>query len=79
MYLNSNTNVFDLNLQNEIVKNLKGFYKNGYLYFDNHKRIKVYAPNKNDLPNENKEIIIPKAHIAYYNSFPQILIHEKIK
>lgn len=79
MYLNPKSDVFDLNLQNEIVKDLTGFYKNGYLYFDNHKKIRVYAINKENLPKEEKEIKIPKAHIAYYNSFPQILIHEKIK
>ena len=78
-YFNQNQiDIFDFSNQNEIIKNLKGFYKKGYLYLDKGK-IRVYAPNKENLPKENKNIVIPKAHLSYYKDEVQILLHEKVK
>ncbi len=69
--------IFNFKNQNEIIKNLKGYYKKGYLYLDKGK-IRVYALKKENLPKENKNIVIPKAHLSYYKDQFQILLHEKI-
>jgi len=77
-YLNQKeTDIFNFKNQNEIVKNLKGYYKKGYLYLDKGK-IRVYALKKENLPKENKNIVIPKAHLSYYKNQFQILLHEKV-
>ncbi len=72
----NNINLFDLKNQNEIVKDLKGTYKKGYLYFKN-KKIKLYMKNKKDLPKNNTKIIIKKAHLGYYKNKIQIIIYNK--
>lgn len=78
LYINSkNINIFDLKSQNEIVTNLKGFYKKGYLYIED-KRIRVFAVEKKFLPKKSGNITIKKAHVSYYRNYPQILLHEKI-
>ncbi len=77
-YLNQEeTDIFNFKNQNEIIKNLKGYYKKGYLYLDKGK-IRVYTLKKENLPKENKNIVIPKAHLSYYKNQFQILLHEKI-
>ncbi len=77
-YLNQKeTDIFNFKNQNEIVKNLKGYYKKGYLYLDKGK-IRVYTLKKENLPKENKNIVIPKAHLSYYKNQFQILLHEKV-
>ncbi|XPV69749.1 MAG: endonuclease/exonuclease/phosphatase family protein [Halarcobacter sp.] len=68
--------LFDLKYQNEIITNLKGFYKNGNLYFDN-KKIKIYFKEKKDIPKNGSKIFIKKAQLGYYKSNIQLIIHNK--
>lgn len=76
-YLNANTiNLFDLNYQNEIITKLNGKYLNGYLYYKN-KKIKLYAKNKNILPNNGDKITIISAHLAYFKDKAQLIIYKK--
>jgi hypothetical protein len=66
--------------QNEIVKNLKGIYKNRYLYFTyngKNKKIRLYAKDKNILPKDNQNIIVNSGHISIYKSKVQITLHKK--
>ena len=65
----------DIKYQNEIVTNLKGVYKNGYLIYDN-KRIRLYFKNKNLTVKNGSEIFIKRGHISYYYK-PQIVIYSK--
>jgi endonuclease/exonuclease/phosphatase family metal-dependent hydrolase len=68
--------LFDKRFQNEIIKNLKGTYKKGYLYLKN-KKIKLFMKNKKDLPKDNSKITIKKAHLGYYRNKTQIIVHDK--
>jgi endonuclease/exonuclease/phosphatase family metal-dependent hydrolase len=72
--------IFNLKYQNEIVKNLKGIYKNRYLYFTyngKNKKIRLYAKDKNILPKDNQNIIVNSGHISIYKSKVQITLHKK--
>ncbi len=74
------TDIFDKKYQNEIIKNLKGTYKKGKLYFKYkgiYKKIKIFAKNKKYLPKENSKITIIRGHLGYYRNKVQILIHKK--
>lgn len=80
LYLNpKKIDIFDTKYQNEIVTNLSGEFKKGKLYLKDGKKIKLFAKDKKNLPKNNTEINIKRAHIGYYRGNPQILIHEKIK
>ena len=77
LYLNAKyIDIFDTKYQNEIVINISGTFKKGKLYIGNN-RIKLFAKNKKDLPKENSEVKIKRAHMGYYRNNVQILIHDK--
>ncbi len=69
--------IFDTKYTNEIVTNLNGKYKKGYLYFNNKKRIKLYFPKEFTKPKNNAKIKIVAGHLGIYKSKVQILIHKK--
>lgn len=71
-----NIDIFDLKNQNEVIYNLTGIFKNGYLYFED-KKIKLYTKNKELLPKNGENITIMSGHLGYYKSQVQILIHQK--
>lgn len=68
--------IFNSNYQNQIIKNLKGQFKNKKLYF-NGKSIKLFAKDKTLLPKNNQNISIINAHLGTYRGNAQILIHKK--
>ena len=81
MFTNGNKiDLFDLEYQNEIIKNIQGIFKNGYFYYkkNNKKmRIKLYSKNKNNLPKKNKKIKILSGHLSIFRSEIQIVIYNK--
>lgn len=72
----SNLDFFDLKNQNEVIKNIEGVFKKGYLYF-NDKKIRVYFKNKNDIPKDNSKIILKRAIIGYYINKVQLIVVHK--
>lgn len=76
----SKIDFMNLLYQNEILINLKGFYKKGYLYFDKSmekNRIKIYFKNKNIKIKNNSYISLKKAHIGYYKNQIQLVIYNQ--
>ncbi len=69
--------IFDIKYTNDIVTNLSGFYKKGYLYLENKQRIKLYFPKIFKKPQNNVKIKIISGHLGIYKSKVQILIHKK--
>ncbi|WP_281950492.1 endonuclease/exonuclease/phosphatase family protein [Nitrosophilus kaiyonis] len=61
--------------QNEIITDLKGTYKNGYLFYKRGK-IKLYFKDRSLIPKNNSKILIKRGHISYYYK-PQIVIYYK--
>ena len=70
-------NLFDLKYTNDIVTNLSGKYKNGYLYLENNQRIKLYFHKKLKKPRKNSMVKINQGHLGVYKNQIQILIHKK--
>ena len=71
--------IFDLKHQNEIVKNLKGIYKKGYLHLNNktkNHKIKLYFKKGIIKPNKNSIITINQGHLSQYKSQTQIVIYK---
>lgn len=62
--------------QNEIITNLTGEYKNGYLYTPTQK-IKLYAKNKKLLPNNGENITIISGHLGFFKNKAQIIIYKQ--
>ena len=78
IYQDSNKiNIFDTKYTNEIVTNLKGIYKNRYLYLNNGKKIRLYFPKKFKKPQENAKLLIVSGHLAIFKGQIQILIHKQ--
>ena len=73
----SKEDIFNHSKQNEIVTNLKGVYKKGYLYINNKKRIKLYASNKKILPKNGDSIMISSAHLSNFRGKIQLKIYKK--
>jgi hypothetical protein len=80
-YLDGRTiDLFNIKYQNEIIKNLRGKYKKGYLYFKHNngiKKIKLYFNSKTKKPKDGKIITITSGHLATYKSKVQIIIYNK--
>ena len=71
--------IFDEKYQNEIVKNLKGTYKKGYLYFikKQHRfKIKLYFQKDLKRPKNDTNLTIISGHLSKYKSQVQIAIHK---
>lgn len=68
------TNLLDLDNQNEIISNLSGIYKQNYLYYDN-KKIKVYFKKGVKKPTNDTKLEITRGHISQYKSKIQIIIY----
>ncbi|RLA83523.1 MAG: endonuclease [Epsilonproteobacteria bacterium] len=72
--------IFDLKYQNEIIKNLRGKYKKGYLYFKHSKysgKIKLYFKFKTKRPKDGDIITISSGHLGIYKSRIQIILYNK--
>ena len=70
--------LFDERYQNEMIKNLTGTYKKGYLYFYYKNRltkIKIYFKNKNKRYKDGQNITINNGHLSTYKSKVQIVIY----
>ncbi|RXK01201.1 endonuclease [Arcobacter sp. CECT 8986] len=76
LYINKFEDFSNLNLQNEVIKDLVFEYKNNYLYYENSK-IRVYFKNKNLIPKKSSKLLIKKAQIGYFKKSPQIVIYNK--
>ncbi len=70
------TDIFNPKYQNEIITNLSGIYKEGFLYFKD-KKIRLYAKDKKLLPNEGQNVTITAAHLGVFKNKPQIILHKK--
>lgn len=68
--------LFNIKNQNEIVTDIKGDYKKGYLYFDN-KKIAIYFKNKSFIPKNGSSIIIKRAQLGYYVNKIQLVVFNK--
>ncbi len=76
----ANIDIFDTKYQNEIVTNLQGSYKKGYLYFTKNNKIlkiKLYFKNKQDKPKDGQNLTIVSGHISIYKSKKQLVIYNK--
>ncbi|BAF72797.1 endonuclease/exonuclease/phosphatase family protein [Sulfurovum sp. NBC37-1] len=65
----------DVMKQNEVVRNLVGVVKNGYLYV-NGKKISLYFKNRKLTPQNGSKIKIDYAHLGYYKKL-QLVIYSK--
>jgi len=81
LYIDSRKiDLFNEKYQNEIIKNLRGRYKKGYLLIHNKQnktKIKLYFQKNIKKPKENSIITIKSGHLAIYKSQIQIIIHKK--
>lgn len=81
LYLNAkHINILDLKYQNEIITNLSGTFKKGYLYFNHQnkeQKIKLYSKDISLLPKNGQNVNIIKAHLGFYKSKVQIIIYNK--
>lgn len=73
----SNIDIFNPQYQNEIITNLKGKFKRGYLHFGNNKRIKLYSKDKKILPKNEQNIKINSGHLGNYKGKVQIVIYNQ--
>ncbi len=73
----ANIDIFDTKYTNDIVTNLKGIYKKGYLHLENKQRIKLYFPKRFKKPKYYSRVTINSGHLGVYKSKVQILIHKK--
>ncbi len=66
--------------QNEIISNLRGIYKNRYLYFNDEqmrmKKIKIYFVKGLKRPSRNAQIIIKHAQLSVFKNKIQITINK---
>ncbi|MFY9081116.1 endonuclease, partial [Aliarcobacter butzleri] len=77
LYLDtSNIDIFDFKYENEVITNLTGIVKNGKLYINENKFIKLFAKDKNILPKDDEKITILNAQLGSYKGNMQIILHQ---
>jgi len=72
-------NLFNPKYQNNIIKNLRGTYHRGYLYFKHSKyqgKIKLYLKKSIKKIKDKQKILIKSAHLSYYKSKVQLVIYK---
>ncbi|MEA3513342.1 MAG: endonuclease/exonuclease/phosphatase family protein [Campylobacterota bacterium] len=72
--------IFDLKYQNEVVKNLRGTYKKGYLYYRHNSKdmkVRLYFSGKLKRPQDGKIVTITQGHLGIYKSKIQIILYSK--
>jgi len=66
--------------QNEIISNLKGIYKNRYLYYNNShmkmKKVKLYFIKGIKKPSKNSQILIKNGQLGVFKNKIQIIINK---
>jgi len=81
LYTQANSiDILDYNSQNEIITNLKGTYKKGYLYYtykNKNKKIKLYSKRQTLLPKNGEKINIISGHLSFYKTKAQIIIYKE--
>jgi len=81
LYTQANTiDILDFNSQNEIITDLSGIYKKGYLHYIKKKvkkKIKLYSKNRSLLPKNGQKINIITGHLSFYKSKAQIIIYKE--
>ncbi len=76
-YMDANKiDILNPKYQNEIITNLKGYFKDGYLNFKD-KKIKLYSKDKKLLPKNGQFVTIRIAHLATFKNKAQIVIYKK--
>jgi hypothetical protein len=76
----SSIELFDSKNRNNIIKNLSGIYKKGYLYYKKgieQKRIKLYFHKDLKRPKDGENLTISSGHLSIYKSKIQIVIYTK--
>jgi endonuclease/exonuclease/phosphatase family metal-dependent hydrolase len=71
------TDLFNLENQNEMIKNLSGVYKKGYLYTGKNKKIKLYFKKGIKKPEDKENIFISSGHLGIYRSKIQIILYKQ--
>jgi endonuclease/exonuclease/phosphatase family metal-dependent hydrolase len=70
--------LFDEKYQNNIIKNLSGIYKKGYLYYTKNnklEKIKLYFKKDIKRPANGDRITINSGHLGVYKTKVQIVLH----
>jgi len=60
---------------NDVVRNITGVYRNGYLYTGS-QRMAIYFKNRKLMPKNGTQLTIYYAHIGYYNHI-QLVVYSK--
>ncbi len=80
-YLDANSiNLFNNKNQNNIITNLTGIYKKGYLYFKKgtkEEKIKLYFYKELQRPKDGEKLTIISGHLSIYKSKIQIVLYSK--
>ncbi|SFP37540.1 endonuclease/exonuclease/phosphatase family protein [Hydrogenimonas thermophila] len=70
-------NFKDLNKKeyiNEVVKKITGKYRDGYLYYKNGKKIKIYFKNGESIPVNNETVTLKNIRIGLYKNKPELVV-----
>ena len=59
---------------NEVVEKITGKYKDGYLYYKNGKKMKIYFKKGKSIPPNNKIITLKHVRIGLYKDRPEIVV-----
>ena len=76
----NNINLFDEKNLNNIVTNLSGIYKKGYLYFKKglqEEKIKLYFHKELKRPEDGTKLTITSGHLSIYKSKIQIILYDE--
>jgi len=59
---------------NEVIEKITGKYKEGYLYYKNDKKIKIYFKNSELVPANNKTVTFKHIRIGLYKNRPELVV-----
>jgi len=69
----SGRSLADPHLVNEVVRRIHGVYRGGWFYYGNGRKIRLFAKDKELLPQPGSTVILYRVRIGYYNH-PQLVL-----
>ncbi|WP_286337099.1 endonuclease/exonuclease/phosphatase family protein [Hydrogenimonas cancrithermarum] len=59
---------------NEVVREISGTYKRGYLYYGNGKKIKLYYRKRKARPKSGENVTLKRVRVALYRNRPELVV-----
>ncbi len=74
LLLNNPKNIDMKRHVNEVIGEIDGVYRRGYLYYGNNRKVKLYYKDRSKRPKSGEKIVLRNVRIGLYKNRPEIVV-----